>query len=209
MLTIGLTGGIASGKSQVSRYFMDLGIDVIDSDKIGRDLFKPHSPHLEKLRNKFSDSIFLTNGDLDRKALGEIVFADKNHLKWLNEFTHPLIHEQMRELLLESKSTYVVLDIPLLIDKNGQIPDYLSQLIDRVLVVNTNRATQIERIIKRDKLSKNQALNIINSQSSAEQRLLLANDVIDNSGTLDDLRNQVNTLHNQYLKLSEFAGNAN
>jgi len=202
MLKIGLTGGIASGKSQVSQYFMELGIDVIDSDQIARDLFKAHSPHLQNLRNQFGNDIFYPSGELDRKALGKIVFADESHLKWLNEFTHPLINQQMKAQLLRSKSEYVVLDIPLLIDKNGEIPEHLKNLIERVLVVEVSQQTQIERIRKRDQLSKQQALNIINSQSSSEQKRSLADDIIDNSSTLDDLKRRVKELHLQYLTIA-------
>ena len=208
MLTIGLTGGIASGKSQASQYFADLGIKVIDSDKIARDLFTPNSPHLGTLRNKFGDSIFLTNGELDRKALGKVVFSNESDLKWLNDFTHPLINQQMKVALSSPKSDYVVLDIPLLIDKNGKIPERLQKLISRVLVINVSQEIQIDRILKRDGLSREDALNIINSQSSAEQKISLADDIIDNSGTLSELKNKIKQLHNRYLKLASYAGNA-
>jgi len=207
-LTIGLTGGIASGKSQVSQYFKELGIDVIDSDKIAHDLFKPHSPHLKDLENKFGDGIFLPNGELDRKTLGKIVFSNKTHLTWLNEFTHPLINQQMKAQLSKSQSDYVVLDIPLLIDINGEIPQRLRKLIDCVLVINVNRQTQIERILQRDNKNQTDALKIINSQSTSEQKCLLADDIIDNSGSLTELKDDVYKLHAKYLKLANCARNA-
>ena len=199
-LIIGLTGGIASGKTQVSQYFTALGVEVIDSDKIAKDLFKPNSPYLEKLRAKFSDGIFFSNQELDRKALGKIVFANKILLEWLNNFTHPLIYSEMKAQLSRSQSAYVVLDIPLLVNDKGDIPDHLRSVIDRVLVINSELETQINRLFKRDKMSRKEALNIINSQSSIQQKLALADDVIDNNGSLQELKHQVAQLHNQYLK---------
>jgi dephospho-CoA kinase len=200
MLKIGLTGGIASGKSQVCRYFTELGIEVIDSDKVARELFKPKSAHLEKLKAQFGEQIFLSNGELDRKALGKIVFSDQQLLDWLNQFTHPLINTEMKRQLANSQSAYVVLDIPLLINKQGNIPEHLNSLIDRVLVINTDLETQIDRILKRDRISEKEALNIINAQSTIQQKLLLADDIINNNASLQELNQQVNRLHEQYLK---------
>lgn len=198
MLKIGLTGGIASGKSQVCRYFTELGAHIIDSDKVARELFESKSPHLKTLRTHFGDGIFLSSGELDRKALGKIVFSDKQQLDWLNNFTHPLINIEMKRQLTTCRSTYVILDIPLLINKQGTIPAHLRSLIDRILVVDTSLETQLVRIIERDGITKKEALNIINAQSTVQQKLLLADDIIDNNGNLDHLKKQVNKLHNQY-----------
>lgn len=198
MLKIGLTGGIASGKSQICQYFAELDVHIIDSDKVARELFKPKSPHLEKLRAYFGDSIFLSNSELNRKALGNIVFSNKQQLDWLNELTHPLINIEMKRQLATCQSPYVLLDIPLLIDKQGAVPDHLQSLIDRILVVNTEPETQIARIINRDGLTRKEALNIINAQSTMQQKLLLADDIIDNNGSLEHLQQQVNKLHNLY-----------
>ena len=198
MLRIGLTGGIASGKSQVCDYFAELGIDVIDSDKVAKRLFESKSPHLVTLRNRFGSGIFLPSGELDRKALGTIVFSDQQQLDWLNEFTHPLINAEMKQQLLACDTDYVILDIPLLINKQGKIPDHLASLTDRILVINTERNIQIDRISKRDGLSETEALNIINAQSTIQQKLLLADDIINNNGNLKELKQQVYQLHDQY-----------
>jgi len=198
MLKIGLTGGIASGKSQVCRFFTELNAHIIDSDKVARELFEPESPHLETLRAHFGDGIFLANGELDRKALGKIVFSNKQQLDWLNSFTHPLINKEMKRQLANCRSTYVILDIPLLINKQGTIPEHLKSLVDRILVVNTSLEKQIVRIMERDGITKKEALNIIGTQSTTQQKLLLADDIIDNNGSLDHLKRQVNKLHNQY-----------
>lgn len=197
-LVIGLTGGIASGKSQVSQYFLDLNIDIIDSDKIAKDLFRSGSVHLKKLRDQFGDGIFFANNELNRKALGKLVFSDSQQLEWLNNFTHPLINQETKNQLSSATSEYAILDIPLLIDKQGTIPPPLKLLIDRVLVIHTQLETQINRISVRDHLNKEQALKIIQTQSSNSQKLALADDVIDNNGTLQQLKIQVKSLHKKY-----------
>lgn len=203
MLKVGLTGGIASGKSLVSHYFAKLGVDVIDADKIAKELFRTNSPHLKSLKDQFGDSIFFTNKELNRKMLGKIVFSNKNQLKWLNDFTHPLINAEMKKQLSQSQSPYVILDIPLLINQQGEIPGHLALLIDRVIVINVDVETQIKRILERDKISKQEALNIINSQSSIQLKLALADDVINNTGSISELRERVIQLHQQYLNEPE------
>ncbi len=197
---IGLTGGIASGKSQVSNYFKALGIDVIDADQIARDLFKPNSPHLAKLREHFGDAIFNSDNTLDRKALGQIVFADAEQLAWLNQLTHPLVAKQTQNELRESSSPYVILDIPLLVKKDGTIPDYLTNILDRVLVVEVDPATQLARVIARDDISEQQAKRIIAAQASPGQRRQHADDVLENNHSLDWLQQRVIELHQNYLE---------
>ena len=197
---IGLTGGIASGKSSVASYFSALGIDVFDSDQIARQLFAPHSEHLTVLREHFGESIFESEQVLDRKALGKLVFSNPEELAWLNQFTHPLINRAMKQQLESSQSSYVILDIPLLINKQGEIPDYLSKMIDRVLVINLPLKTQLYRLQQRDGISEQEAMKIINSQSSLQQKLALADDVIDNIGDLQSLNKAVKHLHEQFIR---------
>lgn len=196
---IGLTGGIASGKSQVSSYFSDLGVDVLDSDKIARDLFSPHSEHLTPLLERYGESIFESAGVLDRKALGKIVFADSKELDWLNQFTHPLINEQMKIQLANCGSSYVILDIPLLVNKEGKIAAHLLDLIDRILVVKIEQELQLARVCERDRISKIHAEKIIATQSTMAQKLVFADEVIDNSGSLEQLKERVLRLHEYYL----------
>ncbi len=201
MLKIGLTGGIASGKSLVSHYFSKLGIAIIDADQIAKDLFKPKSKHLTPLIKHFGNNILDSHGELDRKSLGKIVFSDPKQLHWLNQYSHPLINQEMKNQLSKVKSEYVILDIPLLIDKGANIPPRLQPFIDRVLVVKTDKAMQIERIIKRDGRSKKEALAIINHQSSLQEKLALADDVIDNNQTKQLVNDQVIELHQLYKSL--------
>jgi len=200
MLKIGLTGGIASGKSQASQYFTQLGVSVIDADKIARDLFKPHSPLLSDLREHFGISIFDENGELDRKKLSNIVFNTPSELEWLNAFTHPLINQKMKEALASIESSYVILDIPLLISTNGGIPGHLKGLIDRVLVIAVTPEIQLKRVTNRDHIDNKSALKIIQQQSNWSQKLALADDVIDNNGDLIQLRKKVESMHHQFLQ---------
>ena len=203
MLKIGLTGGIASGKSLVSQYFSELGIDIIDADQIARDLFKPNSTHLLSLTEHFGKNVLDHNKELNRKALAKIVFSDSSQLEWLNQFTHPLVNKEMRSQLEKVKSDYVILDIPLLIDKGAKIPSRLTPFVDRVLVVKTDMDTQINRIIERDNRTKEEALAIINNQSSLQEKLALADDVIDNNQTKQSVKEQVIQLNRLYSSSSK------
>ncbi len=202
LLKIGLTGGIASGKSHVSSLFAKLGITIIDADKIARGLFADKSPYLTDLKNKFGKTIFNDDNSLNRSALRNIVFNDPHNLKWLNQFTHPKVTEQIDKELKLASSPYVILDIPLLIDLSGNIPAHLNERIDRVLVISVKQQTQIKRLCARDNISTSDALKIISSQSSLKQKLAHANDTIDNNGQILDLDPQIKQLHQQYLKLA-------
>ncbi len=203
MLKIGLTGGIASGKSLASDYFNQLGVDVIDTDKIARELFKDHSPHLIALEDQFGKTIFSSDGVLDRKALATIIFSNKKQLKWLNDFSHPLISEKIIQQLSQLNSHYVIIDIPLLVDINGNIPNHLKKLIDRVLVIEVNENIQLSRLIKRDNLTKLQALKIIQAQSSNQQKSQVADDIVNNNGKTIELKKQIKQMHEQYITLSK------
>jgi len=198
LLRIGLTGGIASGKSQVAQLFSEHSIEIIDADKIARNLFKPGEPILKSLKQKFGSTIFNSDSSINRKALGKIVFNSRDDLIWLNQLTHPLVSKEITRQLDLVKSKYVILDIPLLIDKQGNIPIHLSNFIDRVLVIDVPLETQIRRLCQRDKISTEEALSIISNQSTLAQKLALADDIIDNHGHIDSLFTQVEQLHQQY-----------
>jgi len=200
-LIIGLTGGIASGKSQVCKIFAELGIKIIDSDQIAKELFDVNSPHLTTLRNRFGNDIFFADKSLDRKALGNIVFSDPEQLNWLNNFTHPLIFNEIKQQLSLATSDYVIIDIPLLIDSNGDVSTRFAEIIDRILVINTSAENQLKRLLLREDISPEQAHKIINSQSSLEQKLKLADDIIDNNASIENLKTQVEKVHKKYLLL--------
>lgn len=206
LLKVGLTGGIAAGKSSVCQLFAEEGVPIIDADQIARDLFTLGNPLLSQLKQKFGSAIFFNNGELNRKALGNIVFNASEDLNWLNQLTHPEIAKEIKRQLIQIKtntnSPYVILDIPLLIDLSGQVPAHLKPFIDRILVINTSLNIQIQRLSQRDKLDKTQALAIINNQSSLQQKLKLADDVIDNNNDIESLDSQVRFLHNHYINIS-------
>ncbi len=202
-LRVGLTGGIASGKSKVSQIFDRLNIDIIDADKIARDLFKADAPLLSTLRNRFGASIFFDDGSLNRKKLGQIVFNSAEDLNWLNQLTHPEVSTEINKQLLLVKSPYVILDIPLLVNIHGDIPTHLAHFVDKILVVDVTLENQISRLCQRDSITVQQAQVIINNQSSRQQKLNHADDIIDNNGTMQALESQVTVLHNYYLSLSK------
>ena len=201
-LRIGLTGGIASGKSYISNLFKSYSVSVIDADEIARSLFEVGSDHLSALRQKFGDAIFNQNGSLNRKALGKIVFNSSRDLDWLNQFTHPLVRQEIERQLSFVSSSYVILDIPLLIDKSGEIPAHLKTFVDRILVIDLQLESQIKRLCTRDEIDRTHARSIIETQSSIEQKLKLADDVIDNNGEIEALAPQVEKLHQFYLNLA-------
>lgn len=202
-LKIGLTGGIASGKSQISRLFAEKKVTIIDADQIARDLFCPGAPILQDLKTKFGSKIFEADGRLDRKALGKIVFNSASDLAWLNQLTHPQVSLEIKRQLDLANSPYVILDIPLLVDKSGKIPPHLNAVIDRVLVIDISPELQIQRLCERDQISAPEAQAVISNQSTLAQKMVFADDIIDNSGSLEALQSQVSRLHKKYLKISK------
>lgn len=194
-----LTGGIASGKTAVSDQFSELGINVIDADLIARDVVAPNTPGLKAIHGYFGSEVINSDGTLNRKLLRSIVFEDETEREWLNNLLHPLIRERMGELQRESTSDYSLSVIPLLFESK-QWQNY-----DRVLMVDCPRDKQIERLIQRDNSSKEQVEAILSSQASREQRLSIADDIIENTKDLQYLEQQVIKLHNLYLKLTKLA----
>jgi dephospho-CoA kinase len=200
--TLGLTGGIACGKSTVSNLFSNLGAEVVDADQIARDLFKVGSPHLEKLRQKFGSNIFKSTGELDRAALRNIVFNNSEALRWLNDFTHPLVYKEMLNQLVASQAPYVILDIPLLVNDKGEISPRFKPIIDRILVVDCSPETQLSRLQAKRGLSKEEGQKILHRQAVREDRVKHADDLLVNEGSLSALEKQVFKLHNKYMSYS-------
>ncbi|MES9876617.1 MAG: dephospho-CoA kinase [Candidatus Sedimenticola sp. 1PA] len=199
MLTVGLTGGIGSGKSAVTRLFEDLGVPVIDADQASREVVKPGQPALQQLAQRFGDQIIDSRGELLRKALREIVFTDEQARKDLETILHPLIRQRIDQQLGELSDPYAVLAIPLLIETGA------SYQVDRILVVDCSVSEQVRRVSNRDGVSEAQVEAILATQASREQRLKAADDVIENSGTIEELKPRVAALHRKYLELAEQA----
>lgn len=196
MLVVGLTGGIGSGKSAVSRRFEQLGIQVVDADQVARQVVEPGTPALAAIREHFGDDILQGDGQLDRAALRRIVFSDTAAKQWLEATLHPRIGEEIQRQLAAAPGPYVILASPLLVE-SGQ-----TRLCHRILVVDVPEAIQIERTMHRDDNDAAQVERIMASQASRDQRLEAADDVIDNSGAEAALDPQVERLHQRYLALA-------
>jgi dephospho-CoA kinase len=189
VLKVGLTGGIGSGKSEVSALLGERGAVVIDADEIAREVVEPGTPGHAAVVAEFGADVLLPSGALDREKLGRIVFADPDRLAALNAIVHPLVGERMQELMDAAPSgAVVVYDVPLLAE-NGLAPMY-----DEVVVVDAPEETQLERLTSRRGMSEEDARARMANQASREERLAVATHVIDNSGTLDDLKAQVDDL---------------
>lgn len=189
MLRVGLTGGIGAGKSEVSRRLGAQGAIVIDADAIAREAVAPGTPGLEQVVATFGPDLLRADGALDRERLGEVVFADPAKLAQLNSIVHPLVGKRMTELETTAGAEAIVVhDVPL-IAENGLAPGY-----DVVVVVDTPPALQLDRLVKLRDMSEEQAQARMAAQATREQRLAIADFVIDNSGSLGELDRQVGDL---------------
>jgi dephospho-CoA kinase len=195
-LLIALTGGIASGKSAVADEFAKLGVPVLDTDQIARDIVSPGMPALGQLVAAFGPEI-LDGGRLDRAKMRERVFSDPEQRRKLEAITHPAIRAELARRSAEAGGSYQVHVIPLLVE-TGRADAY-----DRVLVVDCPEEAQMERLQARDGSSREQAEEILAAQVSREERLNVAHDVIENTGTLADLQRFVQTLHRNYELLAQ------
>lgn len=189
MLKIGLTGSIGTGKSTVSKLLRERGIAVIDADLLAREIVKKGQECLNDLKNVFGNQVLTIDGELDRKKLGQIVFSDDSKLELLNSVTHPHIRRRMKVQMneLESKNNKViVLDIPLLFEAK------MEDLVDIVLVVFAKEEIQIKRIMERDNCTQEEAMRIIKTQISQQDKISKSDYTIDNSGTIEELKEKLN-----------------
>lgn len=196
---IGITGGIATGKSTVSQIIRDEGFKVIDSDSIAREVVQKGSKGLKMVIDKFGDGLLMDDGALDREKLGELVFQNEDKRRDLNDLLHPLIRELMISRIGETEATHSVLfvDIPLLFESRDEIEDSGISL-DEIWVVYTDESTQLKRLMNRNEYSLDEALVRIRSQIDIREKKKLADKVIDNSGSLEDTRIQVKGLLDEY-----------
>ena len=191
-LRIGLTGGIGSGKSEASREFARLGVPVIDTDVIARELVRPGQPALAEIVARFGTEMLGENGNLDRTRLRKTVFSDPGLRRQLEAILHPRIRERAEALTEQVKGPYCVLVIPLLVETSGDYP------LDRILVIDSPRELQVERIAARDGLSESEIEAILETQASREQRLAIADDIIVNDASPEHLRSEIERLHRLY-----------
>lgn len=196
MLIVGLTGGIGSGKSTVAERFAARGVPCIDADQLTRELVEPGTPLLAQIAAAFGPDALTADGRLDRRRLRERVFANPAERRRLEGLMHPAVQAAMRDRLAALDAPYCLLMIPLLVETGGQ------QRVHRVLVVDVDEATQRERTAARDQVPATQIDAILATQASRDQRLAVADDVIDNRGDPEALEAQVARLHRRYLELA-------
>ena len=196
-LKIGLTGGVASGKTTVSDFFKGLGISVIDADVISHEVTQPDGSAFEEIISSFGSNILDENGLIDRKKMRAIIFDDASKKEMLERIIHPKVREEMFDSVSQSNDHYLIVSVPLLVETG------VNQMMDRTLVVDCSEETQIERLIHRDKITLGEAKSILRNQTSRSNRLKAADDLIVNEKnvTLNELEKEVLELNKRYSKL--------
>jgi dephospho-CoA kinase len=200
-LCVGLTGGIGSGKSSAARLFQALGADVVDVDDISHALTRPGGGAITAIEQAFGADFVASDGSLDRARMRELVFRDPQAKTQLEAILHPLIGALAREQIARSRAPYVLLVVPLLLERNGY-----RELVRRIAVVDCPEHTQIERTMRRSQLAESAVRAIMSAQLSRKERLAAADDVLDNDGDEIALREQVEKLHERYLALARDVG---
>lgn len=197
MKIIGLTGGIATGKSIVSSVFRELGAIILDADVIARLVVLPHQPAWEDIVAFFGPQVVNEDESLNRAKIGEIVYNDPGALKELNRFTHPRImqyyKDELRRIKIEQPDVVVILEVPLLYETN------MDKLCQQVVVVYVDRETQIKRLMKRDNMSYADAVKRIDAQMPMEEKVRWADFVIDNRGSIEETKEKATRYYNEIL----------
>ncbi|MDP2591753.1 dephospho-CoA kinase [Vibrio splendidus] len=200
-IIIGLSGGIASGKTTVANLFNEhFNIDIVDADIVAREVVAVGSDGLKQIIDHFGEAILLEGGALNRSKLRELIFSDPTEKQWLNDLLHPMIRNKIDSDLSKVTSPYGLLVAPLLVENQMQ------SMADRVLIVDVPTEVQIERTMSRDNVSREQVASILKSQASREQRLAVADDVIKNHTKNQELLPQITDLHQKYLAISTVDG---
>ena len=193
---VALTGGIASGKTLISNEFARLGVPVIDTDVIAHEIVEPGQPALKEIERMFGGQIVDENGSLKRSKLRALIFSDPDARKKLESILHPRIREKVNRAITELTTDYCILVIPLLVER----ADYPN--VNRILVVDVEPETQITRLIARDNCSREQARQALAAQANRAQRLKIADDILNNSGSLEQALNEVQELHKKYTLIA-------
>ena len=195
MLKVGLTGGIGCGKSTAVDAFRVLGVPIVDADKIAKDIVKPGQQALKEIVKTFGDEILLDSGELDRALLKQKIFSDSKTLEKLEVILHPKIRKEIKQQISTFDiEPYVIVDIPLLVEKKYQ------EMFDRVIVVDCFSHQQIERVNLRDNMTEADIKTIVNTQVKRKERLAFATDILDNTDDVDTLRAQIKNLHKKFLQ---------
>lgn len=201
MFVVGLTGGIGSGKSAAAKLFSELGVSIVNADQIARDIVEPGSAALDAITEHFGSDILLDDGALDRAQLRQKIFANPNERQWLEQLTHPLIGTAIFDFLNakrnDNEAPYRILESPLLMETSQQ------QLAQRLLLIDVPEAVQIARTMARDNNTEEQVRAIIEAQMSREEKRSRADDIIENTSTLEQLQQRVSALHEKYCQLAQ------
>tara|TARA_Y100001934_G_scaffold129554_1_gene157235 strand:+ start:1488 stop:2090 length:603 start_codon:yes stop_codon:yes gene_type:complete len=197
MFTVGLTGGIGSGKTTIARFFQDQNIEVINADEIARKVVEPGTAALSKIQERFGSEILINEKGLNRALLREKIFKDNNQRIWLESLLHPIIETEITNLIVVAVSRYVILESPLLFETNQH------KLVNRTLVVDVSPKVQLERTISRDGGSEGTIKAIMDSQISRDDRINLADDIIDNEQNFQSVQTQLKKFHQNYLNLAK------
>lgn len=195
-----LSGGIASGKSVVADMFAELGIPIIDTDLIAREVVAPGQPALEEIRDRFGESMLTADGRLDRAAMRKRVFSDERARADLEALLHPRIATETMRQADAAKGPYQIVVVPLLVGSK------LQDVVDRVLIVDCSEETQVRRLLARDMETEEQARRILAAQSSRDERLAIADDIIGNEGSLEETRKRVRSLDRKYRRIARRHG---
>ena len=197
MFKVGLTGGIASGKSTICQLFSQHNIPIIDADIIARKLVEPNKDAFKEIVQLFGKEILQNDGTLNRKQLRQLIFSNKKSKQQLESILHPRIRQQLLQQSEQQNANYCILVIPLLVEAN------MSDLVDHIVVVDIEEEQQLKRLCLRDNISLSDAQSIIKSQSSREERLAIADDVIANNNSTESLSQVINELHKKYCNLAK------
>ena len=193
---VGLTGGIACGKTEVAKRFAELGVPIIDTDQIARILTVPGTPIFNKIVARFGPEILDEDGAMDRRRMRERIFQNEPQRRLLESILHPAIRTQQEQLAAKAGGPYQIHVVPLLAESRT------TDRYDRILVVDCPRAVQLQRLLNRDRVDLELADRILNSQVTRDARLAIADDVLENAESLAELTAKISTLHNKYLELA-------
>ena len=195
-MIVGLTGGIGSGKSVAGDFFIELGIDVIDADHVSKNILDDNESAKKLFLEQFGEKFIDKNNNVDRALLRDEIFKNENKKEVLESIIHPLVREEIFNFIENSNSVYKIIMVPLIYETNSQ------DFYDKIVVVDCKEANQIIRASKRDNKTKNDIINIMKNQASSDERMSIADEVIKNDSSLDDLKKQVIKVHQKLLGIN-------
>ena len=195
-MIVGLTGGIGSGKSVAGDFFIELGIDVIDADHVSKNILDDNESAKKLFLEHFGEKFIDKNNNVDRAVLRDEIFKNEDKKEALESIIHPLVREEIFNFIENSNSVYKIIMVPLIYETNSQ------DFYDKIVVVDCKEENQIIRASKRDNKTKNDIINIMKNQASSDERMSIADEVIKNDSSLDDLKKQVIKVHQKLLGIN-------